>query len=41
MLISKNLENENNKIEIQEYSRTNQKNLLYQLLKESVSPEVI
>jgi hypothetical protein len=29
------LENENNKIEIQEYSRTNQKNLLYQLLKES------
>jgi hypothetical protein len=31
------LKNENNKIEIQEYSRTNQKNLLYQLLKESLS----
>jgi hypothetical protein len=35
------LENENNKIEIQEYSRTNEKNLIYQLLKQLASPEVI
>jgi hypothetical protein len=30
------LENENNKIEIQEYSRTNEKNFIYQLLKEQL-----
>jgi hypothetical protein len=34
------LENENNKIEISEYSRTNEKNLIYQLLKQLASPEV-
>jgi hypothetical protein len=34
------LENENNKIEIQEYSRTNEKNLIYQLLKQLASPGI-